>query len=44
MTIRNASGVELPATGGVGTWFYYVIGAYLLALGVILLRRRRKYE
>lgn len=44
MTVRNTTGAELPATGGVGTWFYYVIAAYLLAFAVILLRRRRKYE
>ncbi|MBQ3355739.1 MAG: CHAP domain-containing protein [Oscillospiraceae bacterium] len=43
MTVRNASGVELPATGGVGVWVYYTIGAYLLTLAAIMLRRRKKY-
>ena len=44
MTVRNTTGAELPATGGVGTWIGYIVGAYLLACGFVLLRRRRKYE
>lgn len=44
MTVRNTTGAELPATGGVGTWCYYVLGTYLLTLAALYLRRRRKYE
>ena len=42
--VLNNTGAELPATGGVGTWIGYIVGAYLLAFAYILLRRRRKYE
>ncbi len=42
MTVRNSAGYELPATGGSGLLPVYATGAYLTALGAVLLRRRRK--
>ena len=38
----NTKGVELPATGGIGTTIFYVIGAILvLGAGILLVTRRR---
>ena len=38
----NTKGVELPATGGIGTTIFYVIGAVLvLGAGILLVTRRR---
>jgi len=38
----NTKGVELPATGGMGTTIFYVIGAILvLGAGILLVTRRR---
>lgn len=40
--VPNASGTELPSTGGIGTTIFYVLGGILvLAAGVILVTRRR---
>lgn len=40
--IKNTKGVELPATGGMGTTIFYVIGAILvLGAGILLVTRRR---
>ena len=40
--IKNTRGVELPATGGMGTTIFYVIGTVLvLGAGVLLVTRRR---
>ncbi len=38
--IPNNPGVSLPATGGPGTAVYYIAGAALLFLGLVLLLRR----
>ena len=41
-SIINTKGVELPATGGMGTTIFYVIGAILvLGAGILLVTRRR---
>ena len=41
-SIVNTKGVELPATGGMGTTIFYVIGAVLvLGAGILLVTRRR---
>lgn len=41
-SINNTKGVELPATGGIGTTIFYVIGAILvLGAGILLVTRRR---
>ena len=41
-SITNTKGVELPATGGIGTTIFYVIGAVLvLGAGILLVTRRR---
>ena len=41
-SIINTKGVELPATGGMGTTIFYVIGAVLvLGAGILLVTRRR---
>jgi len=39
--IPNNSGVSLPNTGGMGTTLYYVAGAALLVLALVLLLRKR---
>ena len=40
--IENATGTELPSTGGIGTTIFYVIGAILvLGAGILLVNRRR---
>ena len=40
--IVNTKGVELPATGGMGTTIFYVIGTILvLGAGILLVTRRR---
>ena len=40
--VGNASGTELPSTGGIGTTIFYIIGAVLvIGAGVILVTRRR---
>ena len=40
--VPNASGTELPSTGGMGTTIFYVIGSVLvLAAAVLLITRRR---
>ena len=40
--IANTKGVELPATGGIGTTIFYVIGTILvLGAGILLVTRRR---
>lgn len=40
--IANTKGVELPATGGMGTTIFYIIGTILvLGAGILLVTRRR---
>ena len=40
--VTNNSGSELPATGGIGTTIFYIIGAILvIGAGVVLVTRRR---
>ena len=40
--LKNTKGVELPATGGMGTTIFYVIGTVLvLGAGILLVTRRR---
>jgi fimbrial isopeptide formation D2 family protein/LPXTG-motif cell wall-anchored protein len=40
--LANTKGVELPATGGMGTTIFYVIGTILvLGAGILLVTRRR---
>jgi len=42
LTVENQKGVELPATGGIGTVIFYVLGAALLiGCGVVLVSKRR---
>ncbi len=41
-TVTNRSGSLLPATGGIGTTIFYVVGALLvIGAGVVLVTRRR---
>ncbi|MBR3238142.1 MAG: Cna B-type domain-containing protein [Oscillospiraceae bacterium] len=44
--VQNEPGAALPATGGSGVTLYYVAGSalLLLALGMLLLRRKRNYD
>ncbi len=40
--LKNTKGVELPATGGMGTKVFYIVGAVLvLGAGILLVTRRR---
>ena len=40
--VKNTAGVELPATGGIGTMIFYILGSILvIGAGVILVARRR---
>ena len=40
--VENQAGAELPATGGIGTTIFYIIGAILvIGAGVVLVTRRR---
>lgn len=40
--IKNVQGAELPATGGIGTTIFYILGSILvIGAGVILVARRR---
>ena len=42
--VPNASGTELPSTGGMGTTIFYVVGAVLMiGAGVLLVTRRRMH-
>lgn len=41
-SLTNTAGVELPATGGIGTTIFYAIGTILvLGAGILLVTRRR---
>ena len=44
--VNNNSGAELPSTGGIGTTIFYITGAALVLIAVVLLvvRRRMKAE
>lgn len=39
--VPNASGTELPETGGIGSTIFYVVGAAMILAGVMLLMRKR---
>ena len=40
--VINNAGVELPATGGIGTTIFYVVGGVLVvAAGVLLVVKKR---
>lgn len=41
-TVINESGAELPATGGIGTTIFYVLGSLLvIGCGIVLVSRKR---
>lgn len=44
LKVANSAGAELPATGGPGPRYYYLVGSMLtiLAGGILLLRKRRR--
>ena len=43
--VENASGTELPSTGGIGTTIFYVIGGLLVVgAGVVLVSRRKSQD
>ena len=42
VSVENKAGVELPATGGIGTTIFYVVGGVLVvAAGVLLVVKKR---
>lgn len=42
MTVENTTGTELPSTGGIGTYIFYIIGAILvIGAGIILFSKKR---
>ena len=41
-TVINQSGIELPETGGMGTTFFYVMGAVLVLGAVVLLITKKR--
>lgn len=41
LTVENNSGTELPATGGIGTTIFYIVGS-LLAVGAVVLLVTKK--
>ena len=42
VVVVNKTGTELPATGGIGTTIFYIVGACLvIGAGVVLVTRRR---
>lgn len=41
-TVENKAGAELPATGGIGTTIFYVLGSLLvIGCGIVLVSRKR---
>lgn len=42
--VANATGTELPSTGGIGTTIFYIVGGMLLVGAAIVLVARRKAE
>ena len=40
--IRNIAGVSLPATGGLGTDIYYLVGSLLICFACVMLIKRKK--
>ena len=40
--VENASGTELPSTGGMGTTIFYIVGAILVVGAVVILVARRR--
>ncbi|MDO4891026.1 MAG: SpaA isopeptide-forming pilin-related protein, partial [Coriobacteriaceae bacterium] len=42
--ISNNPGVELPSTGGPGTWSFTIVGSILVAAAVLLLARRSLFR
>lgn len=42
ITIQNQSGTELPATGGMGTTIFYVVGSVLVLAAVVLLVTKKR--
>ena len=42
ITVNNATGTELPSTGGIGTVIFYVLGSLLVVgCGIVLISKRR---
>ena len=45
LDVENFSGVELPSTGGIGTYIFYALGGLLvLSAGVLFVTRKRMGE
>ena len=40
--VPNASGTELPSTGGIGTTVFYIVGSVLVVGAVVLLVTRKR--
>ena len=44
ITVLNKTGLELPATGGIGTTIFYIVGGILIVAGVAYFMLRRKAD
>lgn len=42
VSIENASGIQLPSTGGAGTYLVYGVGALAAVAGVVLVFSKKK--
>ena len=42
--VPNASGAELPSTGGIGTTIFYVLGGVLVVGAAVLLVTKKRME
>ena len=40
--VANNTGLELPATGGMGTTIFYVVGSILVLVAVVLLVTKKR--
>lgn len=40
--VQNLSGTELPATGGIGTKIFYIVGAIIMIVAAVLLITRKR--
>ncbi|MDD5945435.1 MAG: SpaA isopeptide-forming pilin-related protein, partial [Clostridia bacterium] len=42
--VVNNSGTELPSTGGMGTYMFYIIGGIMVAVAIVLIVSKKRME